>query len=50
MINKDSSHTLKYHAYNYGSYDTKTNNNNNYSNYFGDKIKNTFMCACFISK
>ena len=40
----------KFNAYNYRTGSSTTSDTNNYSDYFGGKISNTFMCAYFVSK
>ncbi|MCR5786087.1 MAG: hypothetical protein K6G28_00075 [Acholeplasmatales bacterium] len=51
MIDKDSSFSNKYHAYNYDCWRTSnTTDTNNYLDYIGGKISNTFMCAYFVLK
>lgn len=51
MIDKDYAFIKKYHAYNYDCWKTSnTTDTNNYLDYIGGKISNTFMCAYFVSK
>ena len=50
MIDKETNRSKKFNAYNYRTGSSTTSDTNNYSDYFGGKISNTFMCAYFVSK
>lgn len=49
MIDKDCDYSKKYHAYN-EKYQNTSRDTNDYGDYFGGSINNTFICAYFVSK
>lgn len=51
MIDKDSSFSYKYSAYNYDTWKTTdTTDKDDYLKFFNGEISNTFMCAYFVLK